>query len=84
MKGNGAKPVGRARVWRMPAPGCEVRMSGVNEIAEWSGMDYWKIRRALTHMQTDANFYDSPEADMLRREFPELCERQPIPGEAAR
>lgn len=73
------KPVGRARVWRMPPPSCEVRMVGVNEIAQWSGMDYWKIRRALVHMQTDANFYDSPEADMLRREFPELCVRQEIP-----
>ena len=73
------KPVGRCHVWRMPAPSCEVRISGLAEVAAWLGMDYHRIRRALVHMQTDANHYDSPEADALRREFPELCERVSIP-----
>ena len=65
------KPVGRCHVWRMPAPSCEVRISGLAEVAAWLGMDY--------HRAADANHYDSPEADMLRREFPELCERVSIP-----
>ncbi len=82
MRTRGPKPVGRARVWRMPPPSCEVRISGLAEIAEWSGMDYWRLRRAIVHLQTDANLYDSPEARMLRREFPELCERAPIPEAA--
>lgn len=84
MRGRGPKPVGRARVWRMPPPGCEVRISGLAEIAEWSGMDYWRLRRAIVHMQTDLRDCDSAEARMLRREFPELCARCPVPMEARR
>ena len=41
------KPVGRCHVWRMPAPSCEVRISGLAEVAAWLGMDYHRVRRAF-------------------------------------
>ena len=41
------------------------------------------VRAAAIRIQTDGDRYTSPEAEALRAEFPELCERVPIPPEVA-
>ncbi len=41
------------------------------------------MRSAAIRIQTDGDRYTSPEAEALRAEFPELCERVPIPPEVA-
>lgn len=77
------KPVGRARIWRLPPPSCEVKTAGLKEVADWLGLDYQRVRAAAIRIQTDGDRFTSPEAEALRKEFPELCERVPIPPEVA-